>query len=431
METVLHITAHMGGGVGKILSSLATYKENKYKHKIVLLEKPQKNNFYDICIQHNIDICICEDVERIFELMDEADIVQIEWWHHPKMAELLSKFNGEICRLIVWSHVSGCNYPFLPFEFVKRVPFMFTSKYSVENSMWTDEQREYAENNCNIVNSAGIIKTEKSEKKKNEFFNIGYVGTLNYSKLNPNFVEFCKAINIPNAHFIIVGDKTNEYDIREKARNVGIEEKIEFVGYTDNVEAQLSRFDVFGYILNPFHFGTTENALLESMEAGICPICLNQNTEKHIIQNGKTGILVNSIKEYGEAVRYLYNNVNEREILGYNARNYIKDNFSISQTVLKIEHVYDDLMKTEKKEYYFSNIFGQEPYEWFLSCLYPEDKQMFLNSLEEHISLDLEEILKNCRYILRDKSKSSIVQFYEYYSNDRILSRWNNIILKI
>lgn len=430
MKIVLHVTAHMGGGVGKILSSLATYENNQYIHKIVLLEKPQKSNFYDICIKNNIDIYVCEDIDTIFNMMDEVDIVQIEWWHHPKMAELLSKFNGKKCRLVIWSHISGCNYPFLPFEFVKRVPFMFTSKYSLENPMWTDGQRDYAKNNCFVVNSAGVVKTNKRRKEEDGFFNIGYVGTLNYSKLNPNFVEYCKSVDIPNVRFIIVGDKTNEEDIKQKARDAGIEEKFEFVGYIDDVEEQLKRFDVFGYILNPFHFGTTENALLEAMGVGICPICLNQNAEKYIIDNERNGILVNSIRKYGEVIKYLYDNVNEREKLGDNARSYIKDNFSISRTVLKIEMLYNDIIKTERKEYFFFDIFGQNPYEWFLSCLYPDDKKVFLETLKEEVSLEKKEKLKKCRHILREKSKSSIIQFSDNYCNDIVLNRWKKNIVE-
>lgn len=428
MQTVLHITAHMGGGVGKILSSLATYKENKYKHKIVLLEKPEKSNFYDICIKNNVDICVCEDISLIFDMMDEVDIVQIEWWHHPKIAELLSKFGGKKCRLVVWSHISGCNYPFLPFEFIKRAPFMFTSKYSLENPMWTNEQRKYAKSNCFVVNSSGIIKTNKRKREQDGFFNIGYIGTLNYSKLNPDFVEYCKSVNISNARFIIVGDKTNEKDIREKARRAGIEEKFEFVGYVDNVEEQLSRFDVFGYILNPFHFGTTENVLLEAMAAGICPICLNQNVEKYIVKNRRTGMLVDNVDEYGKIVSCLYENSYDREKLGDNAMDYIQYNFSISETAFKIAQVYDNLMQKEKNEYCFSDIFGQEPYEWFLAFLYPDDKEMFFDSISGNISFETEVKLKNCRYILRDKSKSSINQFYSNYPEDVILNRWKRVI---
>ena len=45
---ILHITAHMGGGVGKVLSGIASYAvshELSCQHHILLLEQPEKMNF--------------------------------------------------------------------------------------------------------------------------------------------------------------------------------------------------------------------------------------------------------------------------------------------------------------------------------------------------------------------------------------------------
>lgn len=50
MREVLHITTHMGGGVGKVLSGAASYAARTnapYRHRILLLEQPQKMNFID------------------------------------------------------------------------------------------------------------------------------------------------------------------------------------------------------------------------------------------------------------------------------------------------------------------------------------------------------------------------------------------------
>ncbi|WDC83278.1 hypothetical protein PL321_10865 [Caloramator sp. mosi_1] len=44
MLKILHITPHMGGGVGKVISELITLSKENISHKIVLLEKPEKIN---------------------------------------------------------------------------------------------------------------------------------------------------------------------------------------------------------------------------------------------------------------------------------------------------------------------------------------------------------------------------------------------------
>ena len=51
MPEVLHITTHMGGGVGKVLSGVASYTarmNTSYRHRILLLEQPEKTNFGEI-----------------------------------------------------------------------------------------------------------------------------------------------------------------------------------------------------------------------------------------------------------------------------------------------------------------------------------------------------------------------------------------------
>ena len=45
---ILHITTHMGGGVGKVISDLAVH-DTQYTHSILLLEEPEKKQFIDKC----------------------------------------------------------------------------------------------------------------------------------------------------------------------------------------------------------------------------------------------------------------------------------------------------------------------------------------------------------------------------------------------
>ena len=72
--------------------------------------------------------------------------------------------------------------------------------------------------------------------------------------------------------------------LQEEIIKCGLENNFEFTGYVDNVYSQLSRFDIFAYLLNPYHFGATENALLEAMAYELPVIALNQSVEKHIIK---------------------------------------------------------------------------------------------------------------------------------------------------
>ena len=116
MREVLHITTHMGGGVGKVLSGVASYAARTnapYRHRILLLEQPQKTNFIDVCRADGVEILCAPGRKEIEAAVRAADVVQIEWWHHPLMAAFLADFPQMRMRLALWAHVSGCWYPYM------------------------------------------------------------------------------------------------------------------------------------------------------------------------------------------------------------------------------------------------------------------------------------------------------------------------------
>lgn len=439
MNKVLHITAHLGGGVGKVLSNVCSYNQNnEYGHVIILLEKPQQLNFINKVLENGVEILIAPSKIVIENKIKEADIVQIEWWHHPLMCKLLYDFPEIPVRLVIWSHISGCSYPFIKKEFLMNCSeFLFTSPYSLENPYLKDKDvQEFMKENTDVVYSSGGFNNIKGKTTlNNNDFNIGYVGTLNYCKLNPEFVKYCYEIDIPNSKFIMVGDASTKNEILNEAQRKNIHEKFEFIGYTDNVQNQLNRFNVFGYPLNKEHYGTTENALLEAMAAGVPPIVLNQCTEKYLVKNMETGIVVNNEKEYGNAIRYLYENVDERIRIGNNARKHVLEKFSLKNTIMNLNKNYERVIKTEKKNFSFKTILGSTPSEWFLSCL-DDDKQIFEKSIQILKCDSYEEILKsrqqiqNCRQILKEKNKSSVYQFQRYFPNDEFLKYWASTIEK-
>jgi len=368
----LHITAHLGGGVGRILSSIAIYSKNvnKFEHTIVTLEKTQNSQFEELCKNNNIKIILANECDMHY-LLEQADIVQVDWWHHPLTSHFIVKYLGNIkCRLLLWSHVSGCSYPYISSRFISFPDaFVFSTPFSYENNLWSESEREQIISKNDVVVSSGIDFDQVVRKRKHTGFHVGYVGFLSYDKTHPDFIEFCESVcDIPGIHFIIVGDTAYGKQLCEDARRSKLlREKITFTGYSLNILDSLRDFDVFGYPLNPSHYGTAENALLEAMGAGVVPVVLNQCTEKYFVQNMQTGLIVNNISEYSIAIKWLYQNPEQRLKLGENASEYIINEYHIKSTIEKISKIYEQLLLKNKKIHEPISVFGETPYDWFLS----------------------------------------------------------------
>ncbi len=424
----------MGPGVGKAVSALsicAAKTDSKYQHSVLLLEKPRDLDYITICKDNNVDVFWPDDKCELIKIISEADIVQLEWWHHPLVLGFLRELSQVPVRLTAWSHISGCNYPVIPPAFINLPEhFFFTTAYSYENPLWTEKEREKIISRSTVAcGSGGYDNVSDVAPRAHQGFNIGFIGTLDFRKLNPEFVDFCAEINIPDAKFILVGNPENKQSIIKQAHDRDIEGRFEFTGFTNDVRAEFERFDVFAYLLNPDHYGATDNALLEAMGAGMPIIILNQCGEKHVIRHMETGIVINNKEEYGEAVKYLYDNPEERKRLGENARQSAYSEFSPQNTMEKLHRQYDTVLSRPKNCYQFEDIFGTEPHQWFASGLGME-RQIFEDFAENRIlnKADIKDQILNTRDILRGSTKSSIPQFYNYFPLDTNLRQWNQLI---
>ena len=425
MREVLHITTHMGGGVGKVLSGVASYAARTnapYRHRILLLEQPQKTNFIDVCRADGVEILCAPSRKDIEAAVRAADVVQIEWWHHPLMAAFLADFPQMRMRLALWAHVSGCWYPYISPAFL-HVPqrFIFTSPYSLDNPYWDETERTWARTHTSVIHSSGGFDAIRSHElhMRDDHFVVGYIGTQSYAKMNRDFVKYCAAAaDIPGIEFVLVGDLTNVDQIRAEAAALGIEEKFRFVDYVRDVSAELAKMDVFGYLLSPRHFGTTENALLEAMAAGLPVIALDQCAEKYLITHNETGILIKNRDDYRRAIELLFTHPEERARLGNTARERVLRDFSVAHTVCQLHALYDKMLQEDKHQYCFCEAIGRVPHEFFLYGLPDELRTIF--TVQKPTTGD------ELPPILREESKSSLPHFARVFPADVQLRQWRN-----
>lgn len=413
--SVLHITSHLGGGVGTVLSKASLARKNNQSHiedVFACLEPPEKKETISTMQAGGLEVHICPNETDMKHLIRNADIVQLEWWHHPLLAQFMCE-NTLKARLLVWSHTSGLSYPDIPLKFVYTPHvFLFTSPVSHQNIERTGSIDT-------VHSSGGFDNISMIERPLKEgALNYTYLGAPNFSKLHPQIADFLTAVITPGFRVNFFGDA----DANPKLHSHSLTAKIVLRGFTTAPISALMESDILIYLLNPDHYGTTENAILEAMAAGVVPVVFNNPVEASIVKHKITGMVVDSPELFADAIAFLNGNRDVLQKMSLAASRDIRERFPLEKTIQGLDAHYQKLILEEKKSFSFSSVFGNTPHEWFLSCT---------GKYAHYFTSVSDSALRPVRLrhpVLYEQSKSSVFQFFKYFPWDETLEKWVSLL---
>jgi len=449
---ILHITPHLGGGVGSTILGYIS-KNKSFEHEIVAfgytIESVTKtvNKLKVPYTDH-------ANYNEILEKIPNFDIVLVHQWNHPLLMDFLVRNELPPCRLVMLGHNSGFNAPNIytkkilmyPDIFVfttalsyqcydvKILPHIFSSSIGGALEITTERQLR---NKIfyNIWSTDGVEEYKDVETKKHDGFIIGYVGTVDYAKLHPDFLDMCKDIDfIPNLKFVVVGG-THQKEIEAEAKEMGIGDKFEFTGYVpkSTLKDYLESFDIFGYPLAPYHYGTCDLVLQIAMASGVVPVVFDNAMEKLFVKNNKTGLIVKDKKSYIQAIKDLYDNINWRKELSKNAKDDAIKRFTLENLDNEWEKVFKKVLEYPKASR-----------KWDINKKEITHTDVFLESLGHYGSLfrtyyrakDLATIIFSARRIeelakipsWQTETKGSVHNYSSYFPDDKYLKKWSEIM---
>jgi L-malate glycosyltransferase len=430
MINILHITPHFGGGIGTVLFSLIPelQKIPNYHHEIVSLEyansKAKEWSFQN-------GVTIYEEVSPtdvlLHQKMQNVDIVHLHFWNHPLLYHLLHSFAGKRARVIIWSHVNGHHAPYLFNDYILEFPLFFVSStpYSSTQKNIIQKEIQWKKEHYRCVHScSGINEYDRIIPVEHEKFNVGYIGTVDYSKMHHNFLDICDKIKVPDAHFIVVGGDSQE-EIYNEALKKKIGDKFSFTGKVDDIKDYLASFDIFFYPLNRKNYGTGEQVLIEAMSAGMPQVVFADGPEEFVVQDNITGFVVNDEEDFVAAVEKLYKDKILLKKMSFASKRYAKEKFTIDKSVAAWTSIYHEALEKDKKRCNFKQLKEKDlALSLFLLALGDCDAADIYRKMLNHFPSPSPTYLK-VQYKQQDpvfhgKTKGSVKHYNRFFKNHKL-----------
>jgi len=146
------------------------------------------------------------------------------------------------------------------------------------------------------------------------------------------------------ARLVLVGDGPDRPRVAERARELGVEERVLFLGKHDSVAELLSCADV---VLLPSASESFGLAALEAMACGAPVVATRVGGLPEVVEDGATGLLfeVGDVEGMAQGVRALLDDEARRAALGRQARERAVECFAAERIVPRYEALYERVIR--------------------------------------------------------------------------------------
>lgn len=365
---ILHITsAKTFGGGEKHLIDL-TRELKRRGHEIFIALRPTNEwqdkfdflsaeDFLHVSIRNSFGIFSAERIAK-FVRDKNIEIIHAHAGRDYLPASLASRM-AKKASFVLTRHVLFPMKPFHRFALQNVSKAIGVSPAVISNlqKVFPKEKLVYIPNGINTENLANV--TGENPGKDFRFLHdlpfdaplIGIVGELKVLKGQRDFILAANIVaqKFPEARFIVVGkDNSIRKDFRREIKKVvkvlNLEDRFLWLNWVDDTAPLLAALDVFVSASYTESFGL---ATLEAMASGTAVVATETEGARELIENEKTGKLV-SVKEpvqLAEAIVGLLNDKDLRKYLGENARESVKEKFSLETMIDETEKLYRELCR--------------------------------------------------------------------------------------
>jgi glycosyltransferase involved in cell wall biosynthesis len=145
----------------------------------------------------------------------------------------------------------------------------------------------------------------------------------------------------------MVGDGPELDTMKTKTSQLGLEQRVTFLGKRNDIAAILPAMDIF--VLPSLHEGMP-NAVLEAMAARLCVVASSVGGIPELVIHGQTGLLVppRDSEALANALISLLNAPQMRSQMGQTGCKRALEHYSIQSNIDKTQKLYEHLLESKR-----------------------------------------------------------------------------------
>lgn len=382
---VIHIITRLILGGAQENTYLTTKLLDKNKYEVILISGPtfgEEGSIEDKVKEEKIRLIIIQELTREISLLqdliaflklygiikkEKPDIVHT----HTSKAGILGRFAAKISGVPIiihtpHGHVFQSYYGFFKtklFLFLERFASVITDKIITLTDVEKEEHLQFKvgkrEKFITIFSGVELdkflnVNVNKNKKREELGLNkddkvLCCVARLVPVKGHKYLIEAMPKIlkEIPNVKLLIIGDGELRQDLENLAKNIGIADKIIFLGLRFDVPELLSILDLF--VLPSLNEGMGK-VLIEAMACSLPVVASEVGGIKEIVINNETGMLVppKDSEKMAKNIVYLLNDDELAKKMGIKGKQRALE-FSSNVMVEKINKLYKEMLEKKKK----------------------------------------------------------------------------------
>lgn len=181
-------------------------------------------------------------------------------------------------------------------------------------------------------------------KQQDSAFRIGYVGQLIERKNMPTLIKSLRLLSEEHneARLIIVGGGPEKGYLQALTKDLGLCDKVDFLGYRKDAVSIMKSFDAF---VLPSMLEGIPRCVMEAMAARVPVVASDIPGNRELVQHGVTGMLFSPTDEeaLSKSLNYLIRQKGQRILFAENAFELITRNYSNHRMAAEYSHVYSSV----------------------------------------------------------------------------------------